>query len=93
VDYSLTKKVLLGLPSRNELISYLRNILSRFLYEDFIPEHRLGDEISSFEGDEKEAFLDLAEGMLAWHPDARKTAGELSRHHFLQPKQTSSWFW
>lgn len=90
MDYSSTKKVLLGLPSRNELMSYSRNILGRFLYEGLIPGHKLGDETSSFEGDEKEAFLDQAKGMLAWHPDARKTAGELSRHPFLQPKQASS---
>jgi hypothetical protein len=36
-------------------------------------------------GEEKEAFLDLAKAMLAWHPDTRKTADELARHPFLQP--------
>ncbi|OBT85743.1 hypothetical protein VE02_05239 [Pseudogymnoascus sp. 03VT05] len=41
-------------------------------------------------GEEKEAFLDLAKGMLVWHPDARQTAGELAGHPFLQPKRTGA---
>ncbi|TQB69246.1 hypothetical protein MPDQ_002150 [Monascus purpureus] len=61
-----------------------------FLYEDLIPDRKLGDTVSFLEGEEKETFLDLAKGMLVWHPDARKTAGELARHPFLQPKQTTT---
>ncbi|KKK26544.1 hypothetical protein ARAM_002951 [Aspergillus rambellii] len=62
-------------------------ILGRFLYEDLIPDRKLGDTVSFLEGAEREAFLDLAQQMLVWHPDVRKTAGELARHAFLQPKQ------
>ncbi|PIG79102.1 protein kinase domain protein [Aspergillus arachidicola] len=61
----------------------------RFLYEDLIPDRKLGDTVSFLEGEEREAFLDLAKGMLLWHPNVRKTAGELAGHPFLQPKQTS----
>ncbi|KAB8202462.1 kinase-like domain-containing protein [Aspergillus parasiticus] len=67
-----------------------RNILGRFLYEDLIPDRKLGDTVSFLEGEEREAFLDLAKGMLLWHPNARKTAGELAGHPFLQPKQTNA---
>ncbi|PYI04670.1 kinase domain protein [Aspergillus sclerotiicarbonarius CBS 121057] len=62
----------------------------RFLYEDLIPERKLGDTVSFLEGEEREAFLDLAKGMLVWHPDVREKAGELAGHPFLQPKQTST---
>ncbi|KAF7165338.1 hypothetical protein CNMCM5623_009543 [Aspergillus felis] len=62
----------------------------RFLYEDLIPDRKLGDTVIFLEQEEREAFLDLAKGMLAWHPDARKKAGELAEHPFLQPKQTSA---
>ncbi|OBT98311.2 hypothetical protein VE01_03095 [Pseudogymnoascus verrucosus] len=58
----------------------------RFLHEDLIPKRKLDDTASFLGREEKEAFLDLAKGMLAWHPDARKTAGELAGHSFLQPK-------
>ncbi|KAE8131512.1 kinase-like protein [Aspergillus pseudotamarii] len=61
-----------------------------FLYENMIPDRKLGDTVSFLEGEEREAFLDLVKGMLVWHPDARKTAGELVKHPFLQPKQTSA---
>jgi len=75
----------------NELfILRLTNILGRSLYEDLIPDRKLGDAVSFLEGDEREAFLDLAKGMLVWHPDARKSAGELIGHPFLQPKQISA---
>ncbi|OBT44936.1 hypothetical protein VE00_04746 [Pseudogymnoascus sp. WSF 3629] len=79
-----------GFSISNELFSDLRNILGRFLYEDLVPERKLGDTASFLRGEEKEAFLDLAKGMLVWHPDARKTAGELIGHPFLRPKQTSA---
>lgn len=75
-------------PISNELFPDSRNILGRFLYEDLIPNHKPGDTVSFLEGEEKEAFLDLAKGMLSWHPNLRKTAGELAGHPFLQPKQT-----
>ena len=82
--------VSLSFPILNKLFSDSRNILGRFLYEDLIPDRKLGDTVSFLEGEEREAFLDLAKGMLVWHPDARKTAGELMGHPFLQPKQTSA---
>ena len=72
------------------LFSDSQNILGRFLYKDLIPDRKLGDTVSFLEGEEREVFLDLAKGMLVWHPDARKTAGELAGHPFLQPKQTSA---
>ncbi|KAF9247963.1 hypothetical protein DTO013E5_5078 [Penicillium roqueforti] len=36
----------------------------RFLYEDLIPDRKLYDTVSFLEGKEREAFLDLAKGML-----------------------------
>ncbi|KAE8361117.1 hypothetical protein BDV27DRAFT_148092 [Aspergillus caelatus] len=66
------------------------NILGRFLCEDMIPDRILGDTVSFLEGEERKAFLDLAKGMLVWHPDARKVAGDLAGYSFLQPKQTSA---
>lgn len=54
-----------------------------------IPDRKLGDTVSFLEGEEKEAFLDLAKQMLVWHPNIRETAGELAGHPFLQLKQTS----
>ncbi|KAJ5205702.1 hypothetical protein N7491_003671 [Penicillium cf. griseofulvum] len=62
----------------------------RFLHEDLIPDRKLHDTVSFLEGDEREAFLDFAKGMLVWHPDERKAAGALAGHPFLQPKQTSA---
>ncbi|KAJ5413535.1 hypothetical protein N7465_005840 [Penicillium sp. CMV-2018d] len=61
-----------------------------FLYEDLIPDRKLDATASFLGGEEREAFLDLAKGMLVWHPDARKTAGELAAHPFLQPRETSA---
>ncbi|EPS27285.1 hypothetical protein PDE_02228 [Penicillium oxalicum 114-2] len=61
-----------------------------FVYENLIPDRKLGDTISFLEGAEREAFLDLAKGMLSWHPDARTTTGKLVEHPFLQPKQIST---
>lgn len=78
-----------GFPVLDELFSDLLNILGCFPYEDLMPERKLGDAALFLGGEEKEAFLDLAKGMLVWHPDARKTAGELAGHPFLQPKQIS----
>jgi hypothetical protein len=68
------------------LFSDLLNILGRFLYEALIPDRKLCDTPSFLRGEEKELFLDLAKEMLIWHLDARKKAGELARHPFLQPK-------
>ncbi|KAH1591134.1 hypothetical protein KXX44_008864 [Aspergillus fumigatus] len=62
----------------------------RFLYKNLIPDRKLSDTASFLGGEEKETFLDLAKGMLVWHPDARKTAGELAGHPFLQPKPTGA---
>ncbi|KAJ5460982.1 uncharacterized protein N7458_002534 [Penicillium daleae] len=67
-----------------------RNILGRFLYEALIPDRKLCVTPSFLGGEEKELFLDLAKEMLVWHPDARKTAGELAGHPFLQPRQISA---
>ncbi|KAJ5100469.1 hypothetical protein N7456_006521 [Penicillium angulare] len=58
----------------------------RFLYENLIPDRKLEDTVPSLEGEEREEFLDLVKGMLVWHPNFRKTAGELARHPFLQSK-------
>jgi hypothetical protein len=77
-------------PILNTLFSDSRNVLGRFLYQNLIPNRRLGDTVSFLEGEEKEAFLDLAKGMLVWRPDCRKTAGELARHPFPQLEQTSA---
>lgn len=90
MGHSLTIMVFTGFPISNELFSDSLNILGRFLYEDLIPDRKLDDTVSLLEGEEREVFLDLAKGMLVWHPDARKTAGELTGHPFLQPKQTSA---
>ncbi|KAB8254356.1 kinase-like domain-containing protein [Aspergillus pseudonomiae] len=79
-----------GFPISNELFSDSRNILGRFLYKDLIPDRELGGTVSFLEGEEREVFLDLAKGMLVWHPDMRKKAGELAEHPFLQLKQTSA---
>ncbi|KAJ5218114.1 uncharacterized protein N7498_000213 [Penicillium cinerascens] len=62
----------------------------RFFYEDLIPDRKLDDTVSFLAGGEREAFLDFAKRMLVWHPDARKTAGELAGHPFLQPRQRSA---
>ncbi|PKY02286.1 kinase-like protein [Aspergillus campestris IBT 28561] len=62
----------------------------RFLYEDLIPDRKLGDTVSFPEGEEREEFLDLAKGMLVWNPDTRKKAGELAEHPFLQLKKKSA---
>lgn len=70
----------------NQLFSDSR-ILGRSLYDDLIPDRKLGDAVSFLEVDEREAFLDLAKGMLTWHPGARKSAGELIGHPFLQPSK------
>lgn len=63
-----------------------RIIIGRFLYENLIPDRNLSDTVLFLGGEEKEMFLDLAKGMLVWHLDARKSAGELAGHPFLQPK-------
>ncbi|KAI3005997.1 hypothetical protein CBS147346_4024 [Aspergillus niger] len=62
----------------------------RFLYEDLIPNRTLGDAVSFLEGEERGNFLDLISKMLIWHPNKRKTAGELAAHPFLQPKQSNA---
>ncbi|KAL4915708.1 kinase-like protein [Aspergillus aurantiobrunneus] len=63
------------------------NDIGRFLYPDLIPDRKLGDTVSFLEGEERESFLHLVKRMLVWHPDVRKTAGQLAEHPFLQPKQ------
>ncbi|KAJ5551079.1 hypothetical protein N7461_005777 [Penicillium sp. DV-2018c] len=61
-----------------------------FLYDDLIPDRKLDDAVSFLDEREREAFLDFAKGMLVWHPDARKSAGELVGHPFIQPKPISA---
>jgi hypothetical protein len=78
------------LPISSELFSDSRNVLGHFLYEDLLPDRKLGDTVSFLEGEEREMFLDLANKMLVWHPDVRKKAGELAGHPFLQSRQTSA---
>lgn len=80
--------VMVWIPVSNERYRLTR-ILGRFLYEDLIPNRNLADTVSFLEGEEKEAFLDLVKGMLHWHLNWRKTAGELARHPFLQLKGAS----
>ncbi|KAI9373394.1 kinase-like protein [Aspergillus egyptiacus] len=63
---------------------------SRFLYKDLIPDQKLSDMVSFLEGEDKDTFLDLAQGMLDWHQDRRKKAAELAGHPFLQPKETGA---
>lgn len=75
--------VLSGFLSRMNY-SQTYGMSGRFLYEDLIPNRELGDTVSFLEGEERGNFLDLAKEMLVWHPNARKTAGELARHPFLQ---------
>ncbi|RAH72489.1 kinase domain protein [Aspergillus aculeatinus CBS 121060] len=55
----------------------------RFLYEDLIPDRRLGDTVSFLQGEEREAFLDLVGKMLLWNHNYRRLAGELAGHPFL----------
>lgn len=43
---------------------------------------KLADTVTELAGDEKEAFLDFASGMLQWLPEKRKTAKELMQHPF-----------
>lgn len=54
-----------GFPISDGIFSDSRNILGRFLYEDLIPDRKLGDTVSFLEGDEREAFLDLARECLS----------------------------
>ncbi|KAJ0422767.1 hypothetical protein BJY00DRAFT_279405 [Aspergillus carlsbadensis] len=68
----------------------LFDINGRFLHEDLVPNRKLGGTVSLLEGEERDAFLDFAKGMLVWHPGWRKTADELAKHPFLQPKQASA---
>ncbi|KAL4792361.1 kinase-like domain-containing protein [Aspergillus venezuelensis] len=61
-----------------------------FLYKDLLPStgnRDLADAVPSIlEGEEKDSFIDLAQSMLHWHPDKRKSAGELVEHSFLRPR-------
>ncbi|KAI0805371.1 kinase domain protein [Xylaria sp. FL0064] len=45
---------------------------------------KLADTVTELVGSEKEAFLDLASGMLHWLPEKRKTAKELMQHPFFE---------
>ena len=74
----------------NDSQTHKKKISGHFLYKDLVPNRKLDDTVPFLEGEEREAFLDLAKGMLVWHPNWRKTAGKLAEHPFLQPKQTST---
>ncbi|KAJ5458612.1 kinase domain protein, partial [Penicillium sp. IBT 31633x] len=63
---------------------------ARLLYEDLISNRKLGGTALFLSGEERKVFLDLVKAMLIWHSDIGETAGELARHPFLQPKQTSA---
>ncbi|KAJ5199732.1 kinase-like protein [Penicillium cf. griseofulvum] len=69
---------------------HIRPRMSRSLYENMVPDRKLGDTIFCLMGEEKEAFLDLIKGMLLWHPDMRKKADPLAKHPFFQPEQISA---
>lgn len=56
-------------PLSNESFLDSRNILGRFLYEDLIPDRKLGDTAPFLRGEEEEAFLDLAK------KNSRRTGG------------------
>ena len=80
---------ILVFPISNELIPDSRNVPGRSLHEDLIPDRKISDAVSILNGEEREAFLNFAKGMLVWHPNERKTAGELAEHPFLQPKPSN----
>ena len=44
---------------------------------------KLADTVTELVGDDKEAFLDFASGMLDWLPEKRKTAKDLLQHPFF----------
>lgn len=91
MGHSLTEKVLLDSYLVQSILKLTkRDMLGRFLYENLIPDRKLSKAASFLEGEEKKSFSDLARRMLVWHPDMRKTAGELAGHLFLQPKETKS---
>jgi len=46
-------------------------------------ERKVADSVTELNGEEKEAFLDFASGMLQWLPEKRKTAKELLQHPFF----------
>lgn len=52
----------------------------RILRNDLVGGKKLADTVTELAGDEKEAFLDFASGMLDWVPERRKTAKELLQH-------------
>lgn len=63
-------------------------ILGRFIYEDLIPNRTLDDAVSFLDEAERDNFVDLVKKILVWHPNKRRTAGELAAHPFFQTKQT-----
>jgi hypothetical protein len=65
--------------------AYLR--AGTFLHPELVVPPKLGLEgtISSLEGEERRAFLDfVANHMLCWAPEQRKTAKELLEHPWLK---------
>ncbi|KAB8212800.1 hypothetical protein BDV33DRAFT_210847 [Aspergillus novoparasiticus] len=55
----------------------------KFLYDDLIPTRKLEETVPSLETGDREAFLSFIKQMLAWLPEKRKTARELTEHPFL----------
>ncbi|KAG5795434.1 hypothetical protein H9Q69_005527 [Fusarium xylarioides] len=61
-------------------------LLDKILRSDFVGKGKmLGDTVTELNGDDKQAFLDFASGMLQWLPEKRKTAKELLQHPFFDP--------
>lgn len=54
--------------------------LDHVLRNDLLGGKKLADTVTELDGEEKEAFLDLARSMLHWLPEKRKTAKELLQH-------------
>lgn len=57
----------------------------KFKHESLIPSvAKLEDFILSFEGEERQVFLDFIKNMLQWMPEDRKTAKELLQHPWVR---------
>lgn len=57
--------------------------IGNFLHDDLIPARKLEDTIPSLEGEDRSAFLDFVNQMVAWLPEERKSASQLMDHPFL----------
>jgi serine/threonine protein kinase len=70
-----------------------RLITDHTLRKDFVGGKKLAETVTELAGDEKEAFLDFASGMLQWLPEKRKTAKELLQHPIFDSlnKKRAQW--